>query len=198
MKNLKIVNKELTAALMAGVLAFTLVGCANTNTKEKEDIKTEKIENIASSESAESDALVEKNIENADNAVEAAIGIMVEGGEKLAEDSKEATETESYKKEKEKALDNFITLSEFLRGETEIAGYSVDEVKDETIEYAEESLNTLDEDLERIYPGYKEKLKEKGEKFLEWAEEKGTDLAAKGYDKYQELKEKTLEKSQKK
>lgn len=198
MKNLKIVNKELTAALMAGVLAFTLVGCANTNTKEKEDIKTEKIENIASSESAESDALVEKNIENADNAVEAAIGIMVEGGEKLAEDSKEATETESYKKEKEKALDNFITLSEFLRGETEIAGYSVDEVKDETIEYAEESLYTLDEDLERIYPGYKEKLKEKGEKFLEWAEEKGTDLAAKGYDKYQELKEKTLEKSQKK
>ena len=198
MKNLKIVNKELTAALMAGVLAFTLVGCANTNTKEKEDIKTEKIENIASSESAESDALVEKNIENADNAVEAAIGIMLEGGEKLVEDSKEATETESYKKEKEKALDNFITLSEFLRGETEIAGYSVDEVKDETIEYAEESLNTLDEDLERIYPGYKEKLKEKGEKFLEWAEEKGTDLAAKGYDKYQELKEKTLEKSQKK
>lgn len=193
MKNLKIINSEITSLLLAGTLAFTLVGCSNSNTEKKEDIKPEKIEQVESSAS-----IIEKNLEDADSAVEAAIGIMLEGGEKLAEDSKEATETESYIEAKEETLENFITLSEFLRGEKEIAGYSIDEVKEGTIEYAEQSWETLDEDLERIYPDYKEKLNEKGGELLDWAEEKVTDVAAKGYDKYQELKEKTLEKTKKK
>ena len=195
MKNLKIINSEITSLLLAGTLAFTLVGCASANTKPKEDIKPQQIQQI---ESKSSDSIIERNLEDADSAVEAAIGIMLEGGEKLAQDGKEATQTESYQEAKEETLENFITLSEFLRGETEISGYSIDEVKEGTIKYAEETLETLDEDLEKIYPDYKEKLKEKGKEFLDWTEEKVTDIAAKGYDKYQELKEKTKEKTKKK
>lgn len=184
-------KNNITSLLLAGALAFTLVGCSKDNSND--DISVEEI-SAAAIENESDESIIKSNIENADSAVEAAIGIMLEGGEKLVQDSKEATQTESYKEAKEEALNNFITLSEFLRGEREIAGYSVDEVKEDTVEYAEEAWGALDDDLERIYPDYKEKLKEKGKKFLEWAEEKGTDIAAKGYDKYQELKEKTVEK----
>ncbi len=196
MRNFKFMNNHITSLLLSGALAFTLVGCASSKENVKDDISADQVSEVIYQES--NDSIIKSNLDNADSAVEAAIGIMLEGGDKLVQDSKAATQTESYQKAKEEALDNFITLSEFLRGEREISGYSIDEVKEDTIEYAEEAWAVLDDDLEKIYPDYKEKLKEKGRKFLDWAEEKGTDLAAKGYDKYQELKEKTLEKTKKK
>ena len=205
MKDIKIMKNDVTALLLAGALAFTLVGCSSPKVDDKADISSSDIatsvdsdSSVISADSSSSESIIKDNLDNADSAVEAAIGIMLEGGEKLVDDSKKATQTESYKEAKKEAMDNLITISGFLRGEEEIAGYSIDEVKSDTIAYATEALETLDEDLEKIYPNYKEELKEKGRKLLEWAEEKGTDLAAKGYDKYQELKEKTKEKSKKK
>jgi len=186
--NLKIHKNKMTSLLLSGALAFTLVGCASTN---KADTSSSSLSQNTKSE----ETIIKKNIDNANNAVEAAIGIMIEGTEKLAESSEKAKQTESYKEAKEEAINNFITLSEFLRGETEIAGYNIDEVEDSTKEYAINALNDLDDDLERIYPNYKEELKAKGIKLLDWFEEKGTDTAAKIYDKYQDLKQKTLEKS---
>ena len=209
-EKIKFMTNEFVSLLLAGGLAFTLVGCSSSKVNPKDDITPDQVAAVVENQSEEevlensldsvsSDkSIIERNLEESDSAVEAAIGIMLEGGEKLVSDSKAATQTESYKEAKEEALDNFVALSEFLRGEREIAGYSIDEVKADTVEYAVEARDALDEDLEIIYPNYKERLKEKGKELLEWAEEKGTDLAAKGYDKYQELKEKTLEKSKKK
>lgn len=209
-EKIKFMKNELVSLLLAGGLAFTLVGCSSSKVNPKDDITPDQVAAVVENQSEEevlensldsvssSESIIERNLEESDSAVEAAIGIMLEGGEKLVSDSKAATQTESYKEAKEEALDNFVALSEFLRGEREIAGYSIDEVKSDTVEYAVEARDALDEDLEIIYPNYKERLKEKGKELLEWAEEKGTDLAAKGYDKYQELKEKTLEKSKKK
>ncbi len=209
-EKIKFMKNELVSLLLAGGLAFTLVGCSSSKVNPKDDITPDQVAAVVEDQSEEkvlensldsvssSESIIERNLEESDSAVEAAIGIMLEGGEKLVSDSKAATQTESYKEAKEEALDNFVALSEFLRGEREIAGYSIDEVKADTVEYAVEARDALDEDLEIIYPNYKERLKEKGKELLEWAEEKGTDLAAKGYDKYQELKEKTLEKSKKK
>ena len=209
-EKIKFMKNELVSLLLAGGLAFTLVGCSSSKVNPKDDITPDQVAAVVENQSEEevlensldsvssSESIIERNLEESDSAVEAAIGIMLEGGEKLVSDSKAATQTESYKEAKEEALDNFVALSEFLRGEREIAGYSIDEVKSDTVEYAVEARDALDEDLEIIYPNYKERLNEKGKELLEWAEEKGTDLAAKGYDKYQELKEKTLEKSKKK
>lgn len=192
--NLKIGNNKTTSLLLAGALAFTLVGCSNSNQNTDTSATSEPIEMSANSSD---ESIISKNIEQSDTAVEAAIGIMLDGSSKLAESSEESKNTESFQEAKEESMQNFITLSEFLRGEAEIAGYTIDEVGDNTKEFALESLDELDSDLERIYPNYKEEIKEKLKEAGAWLEEKGTDLAAKGYNKYQELKQKTLEKASK-
>lgn len=191
--DLKISKNGVMSLLLAGSLAFTLVGCSSSKGSSEVSSNSTSISSVSSSSSSES--IISKNIEESDTAVEAALGIMIEGADKLAESSDKAKETEAYKEAKEESMQNFITLSEFLRGETEIAGKTVDEVSDDTKERAEEALYEIDSDLERIYPNYKEELKEKGLELMDWLEDKGTDLAAKGYDKYQELKQKTLEKT---
>ena len=190
-KNLKINKNQIITLLLSGTLSLTLVGCT---TPSKQSTSSSSIEASAKQEEP---SIISENIENADNAVEAAIEIMIESADRLAESSEKAKQTESYQEAKEEAIQNFITLSEFLRGETEIAGYSIDEVKDSTKEYAINAINDLDNDLEKIYPNYKEVLKTKGIELLDWLEEKGTDIAATAYDKSQELKQKPLEKTHK-
>lgn len=196
----KVVNLKFTKSALsltaAFILAGTLMGCS-TNVDAKESNVSSVVSQQASSSSNGSKKSDVYQIDDADSAVEKSIEIMIDGAERVAESTEKTKDTEAYIKAKEEAINNFITLVDFLEGDTEIAGYTVDQVEDSTIEYAKQSLDELDADLERIYPNYKEELKEKGIEIMDWLEEKGTDLAARGYDKYQELKQKTLEKTSK-
>ena len=208
-KNLNIMQK-VGSIITSFVLAGTLIGCTAKNKEEStdaniasselviENINSSSMELIDSANSSSDASFVEKHIEESDSAVEAALGIMIEGTEKLSEASEQAKSTEEYKEAKEQALENFDDLYGFLFNEEEIAGYTREEVQESTIQYAEETLYDLDNYIEGYFPEYKDKLKEKMKKAEAWLEEKGTDLAASGYNKIQELKEKTLEKAKNK
>lgn len=181
-KNLKIFKKG-ASFLLAGALAFTLTGCSNQAQTAEVTSST-----IAMEEVQDNDNLIERNIEDADSAVEAAIGIMVEGADELAQASDEAKQTEAYQNEKEEAIENFKDLYGFLFEGEEIAGYTVDDVKEGTKERAENALTSIDEDLEEIAPNYKEKIKDKYNDFKEYlnSDEFKDDLA----DKYNKIKDK--------
>ena len=197
-KNLTIMQKT-GSIITALVLSGTLIGCTSKNHEETPVVSSSDIAMIETSSNVVSDKnFIEKNIEDSDSAVEAALGIMIEGTETLAQQSEEAKNTEAYQEAKREALENFDDLYGFLFAEKEIAGYTREEVQESTIEYAEETLYDLDNYIEGYFPEYKDKLKEKMKKAGEWLEEKGTDLAASGYNKVQELKEKTLEKAKNK
>lgn len=197
MKNLTVTQKIITAGVTFA-LAGTIVGCASQSKAKEEQVSTSAIEQTYSNKSEQNPITEYLEQEDPSSAVEEAITLMVEGAENVSEASEKTKESEAYQEAKEETLENFITLSEFLQGDAEIAGYTIDEVKESTVEFAEDSWQELDSDLEKIYPDYKQKLKEKGVKFLDWLEDKSTDVFAWGYNKYQDIKEKTLEKARNK
>lgn len=182
-KNLTITQKALTIGT-ALVLVGSLTACA-ANTKPA----------IVQNVSSESTSTF--SIDPSSSAVENAISIMIDEAEIVENATEETKNSKVYQDAKEESIQNFITLSEFLRGEKDINGYYIDDVEESVAAYAEDARVTIDSDLERVWPNYKEELKEKGIELLDYLEEKGTDWAAKGYDKYQELKEKTLSKIKK-
>lgn len=187
-KNLTITQKALSIGT-ALVLAGSLTACAS-NTKQSETSQP-----VTQTQTISSESSTAFSIDPSSSAVENAISIMIDEAEIIADATEETKNSEVYQEAKEESIENFITLAEFLRGEKDINGYYVDDVEQSVVEYAEGAMVTIDGDLERVWPNYKEELKEKGLELLDYLEEKGTDWAAKGYDKYQELKEKTLEKA---
>lgn len=187
-KNLKMTNK-ITSMLLTGTLAFTLIGCTNTQTKE-EPTSQPAIEKTEENK----DWLFEKHDESA---VETAIDLMITEAENLSEASEEAKQTESYQKAKEESLKNFDDLFNFIFNDKEIAGYTIDEVSDNIVNKAKETLSQLDQYIETYIPDYKYKIKEKLNTAKEFLEDKGTDVLSWAADKYDDIKQKVKEKRNK-
>lgn len=189
--NLKMTKNKIMSLLLAGGLAFTLTGCSNqaqTAEVTSNSVAYEEIDETEAYEETNEDNIVERNLEDADSAVESAIGIMVEGADELAQASDEAKQTEAYQNEKERVIENFKDLYGFLFEGEEIAGYTADDVKEGTKERAENALVAIDEDLEEIAPNYKERIKDKYNDFKEYlnSDEFKDELA----DKYNKIKDK--------
>ena len=182
-------SKKLLSLILAGSLSFTLAGCASNqaSSNENNDSTIEQPEEENTGIRGALDNIGEKagtaiNDEyekvKGDDAVEAAITIMIDGAEKVANATDEFKQTKEYEEAKESVKENFDTLLQFCSGEKELDGYTIDEVSDKTKEKAKNALHTLDAYIESNIPEYKEKAKEKLKSAGEWLWDKSTDAGA--------------------
>ena len=196
--------KSGAALLLTGALVLSASGCAKEKQSAEITSSSSVSEQVVSSNSEEISSIspgreiITDNLENADSAVEAAIGIMIESAEQLSEASEEAKQTEAYQKVKEETKQNFDDLFRFLLGEKEIAGYTIYDVKDSTVETATESLMTLDNYIEEYIPDYKEKAKTKLNKIKEWlTSDETVEKIAEYYNKFRDYKDRIVEEADK-
>lgn len=205
------VFKAGTTLLLTGTLVLSMAGCAKQSqsaevssssitTEQIKDAYTEKGSSSSAAElsSASSTSpgieVINNNLENADSAVEAAIGIMLESAEQLSLASDQAKETEAYQKAKEETKQNFDDLFRFLLGEKEIAGYTIDDVKDSTKETVLNALFTLDNYIEEYIPDYKNKAKEKLNSIKEWlTSDETVEKIAEYYNKFRDYKDRIID-----
>lgn len=180
--NLKF-SKKLFSLILAGTLSMTLVGCGanevntaeNTNTTNEqpnEEATNNVVDGVKNAVSDEYDKI------QGDNAVEAAITVMIDGAEKVGNATEEFKQTEEYQDAKEQLVSNFDTLLGFCFNDQEIDGYTIHDVSDNVKDKAKSALTTLDGYIEKNIPDYKEKAKEKLEKAGAWLYDKSTDLGA--------------------
>ena len=180
--NLKF-SKKLFSLVLAGTLSMTLVGCGanevnnteNTNTTNEqpnEEATNNVVDGVKKTVTDEYDKI------QGDNAVEAAITVMIDGAEKVGNAAEEFKQTEEYQDAKEQLVSNFDTLLGFCFNDQEIDGYTIHDVSDNVKEKAKSALTTLDGYIEKNIPDYKEKAKEKLEKAGAWLYDKSTDLGA--------------------
>lgn len=184
-------SKKLLSLILAGSLSMTLVGCAsneassneskeNTMEQPEEEIENTSVRGALDNIGEKAGNAINDEYEKVkgDNAVEAAITIMIDGAEKVANATDEFKQTKEYEEAKESVKENFDTLLQFCAGEKEIDGYTIDEVSDKTKEKAKDALHTLDAYIESNIPDYKEKAKEKLEAAGEWLWDKSTDAGS--------------------
>ncbi len=196
--------KSGAALLLTGALALSISGCAKENQSAQiESNSYTSSQSVSESSEAASTSpgkeIINNNIENADSAVEAAIGIMLESAEQLSESSEKAKQTEAYQNAKEKTKENFDDLFRFLLGEKEIAGYTINDVKTTTKEKAIDALFKLDNYIEEYIPDYKNKAKEKLNDIKEWlTSDETVDKIADYYNKFRDYKDRIIEEADKK
>lgn len=195
-----------TTLLLTGTLMLNIVGCAKQSQRAEvtaSNITTEQIKSANTTESENStppgQEIITDNLENADSAVEAAIGIMLETADQLADSTEKAKQTEAYQKAKEETKKNFDDLFRFLLGEKEIDGYTIDDVKTSTKETVVKALYTLDNYIEEYIPDYKEKAKDKLNQLKEWLTSDETiDKIAEYYNKIRDYKDRIVDTADKK
>lgn len=196
--NLKF-SKKLFSLVLAGTLSMTLVGCGanevnnteNTNTTNEqpnEEATNNVVDGVKKTVTDEYDKI------QGDNAVEAAITVMIDGAEKVGNATDEFKQTEEYQEAKKELVSNFDTLLGFCFNDQEIDGYTIHDVSDNVKEKAKSALTTLDGYIEKNIPDYKDKAKEKLKEAGAWLYDKSTDLGAyvkeKGSEWLDEVEEK--------
>ena len=151
------ISEKIVSLLLAGSL-LTLTGCGVSETKTADNTDTTTIE-----EPNEEKNFIENEYDKVkgDNAVEAAITIMIDGAEDLANSAHEATQTEEFEAQKETVKENFDTLFNFLFKGEQINGYTIHDVSDSTIATAKKALHKIDEVIESYFPDYKDEVREK-------------------------------------
>ena len=207
--NFKIMKGAMAIAI-AGSLTAGLVGCTSNEVMEENynEVTTEQVTsaneeatveevntNVATSDQSNTN---EATVEEASSTVDDAIDEMIDNAKDLASTSNKEKFSEAYEETKEQTKENFREVVDFLFNGGEIAGYTASEVKEETVEKAEDGLEIMDGYIESYIPDYKDRAKEKLHNAGDYLEEKGTDIAAGIYNKYQDLKNKTIEKARSK
>lgn len=172
---MKLDKKKITVIFASASLMTALMGCAKT--VENKTVDTSSSQATEKTYAEEFDEYIDSKKE-ADSTVEAAISVMLDGGEKLKDSASEAAGSEEVQESFENSLQNFKDLNDFIEGDKEINGITYDELSDEGKEMVNNAKNSLDTTIEEIHPNYKEDFKE-------WF----TDKAAQGLDKAEELKE---------
>lgn len=192
-----VISKSFLSILLAGTISFTLVGCgvnenkvdSNNTTNQEQTIEEENTTGMTNALTDEYEKI------KGDDAVEAAITVMIDGVEYLDSAADDVKQSEDYQKAKDGVVSNFDTLLGFLFNGKEINGYTVHDISDTTKQKAKDALYTLDNYIERNIPDYKDKAKEKLEKAGAWLWDKSTDLGAtiteKGSQWLDDVKDKT-------
>lgn len=172
---------------------IALTGCGNSSKSSNEN--AEQTETTLSTPAASPlEESISKALE-ADTAVEGALSFMLSTAENLGSASASATQTESFKKNKETVRANFDALISFLKGETEIEGYTINDISDTTKEKVIQAVLSLDTSIETYISEYKDKAKEKLQQLGSWGWDKSTGIGAylkdKGLDWLNEVEGKT-------
>ena len=113
----------------------------------------------------------------------------------LKEETIEYLISEEVEEKKEKIIDNFIVVVDFIYFDGEIKSVKFDELKDSTKEEVYQLLSVLDENIEDKFPNYKGDLGEKYNKIKNKIVEKIDEINQKieEDETLNEIKEKTLE-----
>lgn len=113
----------------------------------------------------------------------------------LKEESIEYLISKEMEEHKEKIIDNFIIIVDFIYFDGEIKGIKFDELKDSTKEELYQLLSFLDENIENKIPNYKDNLGEKYNKVKNKFEEKIDEVNKKVEEDetLSEIKNKTIE-----
>lgn len=198
----KIMGKALPITL-AVTLSLGVTGCSNSNenTSGVASYETSNMEQNVEpemSESTEESNIVidayEKSME-ADTAVQQSITGTIELTKSIAEATDEYRTTEEYQQNVEQLKTEFDALVNWLLGKTEIDGYTIKDVGNETVTLAKDGLSYMDGVIESYIPDYKDKAKEKLSELGNFLWDKTTDLGASALDKGQEWIDEVKEKS---
>lgn len=183
----KLYYQRALTGVFGAALTLTLASCG-TNVTENQTQNTYTNEPIESTDAPTDE---QTNIENdktentqeeKDKAAEEAISIMVDSANDLKESASDAANSDAVQEEWARSLENFKILSDFIFNGGEINGVTFDELSEEGKQYARDALSSIDDVLEYLVPGYKERFKD-------WL----TDSAASGLDALSELKDEGVE-----
>ena len=201
-------NNKIKIIFPSVVLSATLVlgGCSSVPENENVDTGSSDIVSSVVADGADQIAIVfdeetsvinriNEKISDADTVVEKSITGTIELAKSISSATDEYRQTEQYKQDVERLKTEFDTLVNWVLGKTEIDGYTIKDVGNETIDLAKEAISYIDEVIESYIPDYKDKAKEKLSELGDTAWDIATDLGALGYDKAQEFKDDVLEKS---
>lgn len=113
----------------------------------------------------------------------------------LKEETIEYLNSKEVEENKEKIIDNFILIVDFIYFDGEIKGIKFDELKDSTKEEVYQILSILDENIENKIPGYKDNLGKKYNKVKNKIAEKIDEVNQKieEDETLSEIKNKTIE-----
>lgn len=204
------VFKRVTTALLSFALVISLSGCFK---KEGEGVSSSDLSSLSSSDSAmnisesayssdsyvstsESESSVSDSVSTEEKSASESVSEELDRILARASELKDTVKnSDAYKSVKEDTKRNFKEVVDFLFNGGEINGYTSSEVSSSVKEKAISVLNKLDGYIEEYIPDYKDRALSRWKQFKEYAEEKGTDVIASGYDKYQEIKEKVLKKT---
>ena len=151
----------LSAVILSG--ALVLSGCANSsNVVETENTP---VSNIPS----ETNAVENTNNKSSEDEV-------VSYFDDMEKSVTNMLSSDSVQSVKDDAIDIFITATDFLFYGGEIKGYTFSELSTETKESVIESVETIDSEIEKHYPGYKVEVSEKYNMGKDWLSEKMKNL----------------------
>ena len=183
----KLYYQRALTGVFGAALTLTLASCG-TNVTENQTQNTytnEPIESTAAPTDEQTNIendKTENTQEEKDKAAEEAISIMVDSANDLKESASDAANSDAVQEEWARSLENFKILSDFIFNGGEINGVTFDELSEEGKQYARDALSSIDDVLEYLVPGYKERFKD-------WL----TDSAASGLDALSELKDEGVE-----
>lgn len=164
MNKMKLYKKQIVTLISSISLITLLASCAPNNSNN--NIKENEQKQITENPQIEKESNINLDRESADEYIEEYV-------ETLNNDI-ENNENESKIKEK------IINLIDFVFNEKEINGYTFDELTEEGKKNVINSVNELDETIDKYIPNYKERFKnwisDKKEKLDDYLVEKGADL----------------------
>lgn len=113
----------------------------------------------------------------------------------LKEETIEYLNSKEVLENKEKIIDNFIKIVDFIYFDGEIGDVKFDELKDSTKEEVYEVLSILDKKIENKFPNYKDNLEEKYDKVKDKIVSKISDINKKleENENYSEVKDKVID-----
>lgn len=197
--------KKLRLLSTSIILSMTLVipGCSTKKAQEKENVETTTsvVSEIQSSKTNENKTKYveetitqqssKKNIENSKlneesqdkYTMEDVIDYFKDLDEKLMDKALVA---------KDKILEDYYIIYDFIFNDTTIKGYTFDELKDNLKEKVMDIYLNIDEKIDKHYPDYKEKIKEKYGNIKDKVKDKLTDFKDSiidhiGEDKYESI-----------
>ena len=182
----KLYYQRALTGVFGAALVVTLASCGTTAENKSQDISTnEPIESPETPTEEQTNPETNEEVKTQkekDTAAEEAISIMVDGANDLKESASDAANSDAVQEEWVRSLENFKVLSDFIFNGGEINGVTFDELSEEGKQYARNALSSIDDVLEYLVPGYKERFKD-------WL----TDTAANGLDSLSELKNRGAE-----
>ena len=163
-------------------LSATLVlgGCSAAESQDAVNTNSDEatMEEVVTNDETSKLGEINEKIADADTVVEKSITGTIELAKTVAEATDEFKQTEEYQQTKEQLINEFDTLVNWLLGNTEIDGYTINDIGSDTVDLAKDAVSYIDDVIESYIPEYKDKAKEKLSALGEFIWDKSTDVGA--------------------